>query len=278
MRRLPVLLVLLALPAAVAFVRLLATTPAAVLLGAALPPLACAALLVLAARRARDPAALLGAFLWGAVVAAFFATWVNDAFVVWAGEGRWRPVVPAVAAPLVEEAAKAAGLVLLVALRRGALHDVLGGIVWGALVGLGFTLTENVRYLLLAAVQGGPAGLGRAIYLRALVGGFTHAAFTATAGAGLGWGCQTRSPRARRLAPPLGLLAAMGQHVGWNAVVSGAIARVVCNPALPGGPCREAPTEAGLFVTIPLIVAATLGPGVLALVVIAVRAARRPAG
>jgi hypothetical protein len=167
-----------------------------------------------------------------------------------------------------------AGLVVILALRPDALAGLVDGIVCGALVGLGFTMTENVRYLTLAALQSGPAGLDQALWVRVGLGGFTHAVFTATAGAGLGW--VREWPRARWVrVPTAALAAAILQHAVWNSVASRTIARALCNPMLPGGPCRQAPEPAALLVTIPLVTAAGLAPGVLGLVAITVWGRRR---
>jgi RsiW-degrading membrane proteinase PrsW (M82 family) len=178
----------------------------------------------------------------------------------------------------VEELAKAFGLVALLLVEPRALAGVVPGIVAGALVGLGFTTAENVGYLVLAAVQGGPPGLERALWVRAALGGFTHAVFTAAAGAGLGW---ARGPLARGWsragAPAAGLALAVLQHALWNAVVSPTITEILCNPVRPDGPCREAPEPAGLLVTIPLVVAAGLAPGAAGLAAAVAWARRRPA-
>jgi protease PrsW len=255
-----------------------ATAPPVIAFGATLPPLAAAA--VLASIRRRDRARLaahLAAFTWGALAAASLAAAMNQALSVWvaavAGEDGAHTIVPMLGGPIIEEVTKAAGLVAILLIHPAALAGLMDGIVCGALVGLGFTMTENVRYLTLAALQSGPAGLDRALWVRAGLGGFTHAVFTATAGAGLGWAREW--PRARsRLVPAAALAAAILQHVLWNSLASQTIARALCNPVLPGGPCREAPEPTALLVTIPLVTAAGLAPGVLGLVALTVWARR----
>ena len=54
----------------------------------------------------------------------------------------------AVVAPFVEEFAKGLFVVAIVVLRRDQLHGVLDGIVYGALVGIGFAFTEDIFYYL----------------------------------------------------------------------------------------------------------------------------------
>ena len=212
-RRRVLLALLIALGAALSLARVIATAPLLIALGATLPPVAVAAVLIFPGRR--DPArftAHLAAFMWGALGAAFLASAMNDALSVWvdavAGEEGARAFVPALGGPIVEEVTKAAGLVAILLLAPGALAGLVDGIVCGALVGLGFTMTENIRYLTLAALQGGSAGLDRALWVRVALGGFTHAVFTATAGAGLGWTRERPRPPARSLWVPAAVLAA----------------------------------------------------------------------
>ncbi|TMA85143.1 MAG: PrsW family intramembrane metalloprotease [Deltaproteobacteria bacterium] len=278
-RRRVLLALLIALGAALSLARVIATAPLLIALGATLPPVAVAAVLIFPGRR--DPArftAHLAAFMWGALGAAFMASAMNDALSVWvdavAGEESARAFVPALGGPIVEEVTKAAGLVAILLLAPGALAGLVDGIVCGALVGLGFTMTENIRYLTLAALQGGSAGLDRALWVRVALGGFTHAVFTATAGAGLGW-TRERLPARSLWVPAAVLAAAILQHVLWNTVTSRTIAQMLCNPTRPGGPCGDAPEPAALIVTIPLVTAAGLAPGVLGLVAAAVWAHRR---
>ena len=272
-RRLADVMVLLALtvtPAAM-LVYVLIATPPAVLAGACAPALATALFLVWREPTVTRPWILpLAAVVWGALLAALASSLLNDVALSWladvAGEVRARSVGPNLAAPLIEEAAKAAPLFVLV---RASSHDrVRAGVVLGALIGLGFELTENVRYLMLAAVQGGPTGLVRGVWVRSLVGGFDHAVFTASAGAGIGWASVARTARGRSLALAVGLGAAVAQHVVWNVLAAPGITGVLCNAPRPGGSCAEAPTAFGLGIEIPLIAVAELAPGVLTLLVL----------
>src|SRR5262249_44800414 len=148
-------------------------------------------LFALDGRRPRPWPASLGAFLWGAVVAAFCAARVNDLVAAGlagsAGEAAARTLVATAGAPVVEEVLKAAGLVLVMVVLPAQLRSARDGIVAGAWIGLGFDLAENLEYLTLAAVQGGAIGLVRGAWVRGFLGAPKHAVFTATAGAGLGW-------------------------------------------------------------------------------------------
>jgi RsiW-degrading membrane proteinase PrsW (M82 family) len=275
-------IVALALVAAVGFVRLVTETPPLILLAAGVPAVCYAGLLVLIDRYEREPGhLLLATFLWGAVIAAFLSSTVNDFFHTWlvcvVGEDRARSLTPVLGAPIIEETSKAAALFTLFLLWREEFDGVIDGIVYGALVGVGFAMTENINYFTLAAVQGGMSGIVQSMYLRSFLGGLNHAAFTAAAGAGLGYARESCSPTTKILAPVGGLVGAILQHSAWNAGASQLITHVLCNPEFPQGPCQPTASPVGLFVVIPLIVAAFIGPGGLTLLVITVLALRREA-
>jgi RsiW-degrading membrane proteinase PrsW (M82 family) len=246
--------------------RLVVGTPPLIVASAVLPAIGYAAVLVWLSGPARPPARVVALALgWGALIASAGAAAVNDLGLV----------TPVVSGPLVEEVAKASGLLGLRLLVPLALRGVRDGITCGALIGIGFTLAENLGYLTLAAVQGGPAGLARGVYLRGLLGGANHAVFAAATGAGLGWAWQHGG---RRIVPVLaGLGAALLQHGLWNALASGAITDVLCNPAVAGGACRAEPSRVGLFLVAPLVELAAVGPGLVALVILGLRGADRRA-
>ena len=132
------------------------------------------------------------------------------------------------------------------------LAGVRDGIIYGALIGVGFVLTENLIYFAFAALQGGPSGLARSVYLRGLLAGADHAVFTATIGAGIGWAVASSSTRGRVLAPLIACLAALVLHVAWNAVASDAISRVLCGAETAGGACRPTPAARDLFGVAPV--------------------------
>lgn len=66
----------------------------------------------------------------------------------------------AVVAPLTEEFAKGAFVVLLLWLRRNEIGGVLDGLVYAGLVGIGFAFVENVLYLAGAYLGGADLGPG----------------------------------------------------------------------------------------------------------------------
>jgi RsiW-degrading membrane proteinase PrsW (M82 family) len=268
------------------FVRALSGIPTQIIAAAAAPALVWAWLVTRIDRRHPEPWwALACALFAGAVLAASVSHVVNGWLLAWAntiaGEGGGRPLAGGFGAPVVEEIAKAAALLLLLAAVRHLVDGTLDGIIYGALVGIGFAFTENVIYLTFAVLQGGSGGLLRAVYVRALLAGGNHAAFTATIGAALGWAAGAGGRPGRLLVPAIGLVLAILQHVVWNAVAASAITGVLCGPELAGGPCRPTPTDTSLFVIVPILTAIFIGPGLVTLAAISVltrdRAARTTA-
>ena len=278
---------LLAIVAAIAaipwFVRMLADVPTAIVASAALPALAyawCLARIDRADDGRASRVALAAALCAGAVVAGWLAHTANGWVLAWAGRrtttDEARLLAGGFAAPAIEEVAKAAVLAALLLARRDRRVGPLDGIVYGGLVGVGFAFTENVVYLTFAMLQGGQAGWLRGVYLRALLGGWNHAAFTATTGAAVGWAMGDRASGPRWLVTTIGLGLAIVQHVAWNAVAATAINGVLCGPELGTAPCRATPTWTSLLVLVPILMAIFVGPGILTLAAIGVMA-RRPA-
>ncbi|MBI5877029.1 MAG: PrsW family intramembrane metalloprotease [Chloroflexi bacterium] len=169
-------------------------------------------------RYEREPLWLLTlAFLWGAVpaiVLAIIPQMALDSLIVGAlGKGRAADALTyAVSAPLTEEAAKGIFLIGLLLLFWQQVDDPLDGIVYGAMVGFGFALPENVLYFAGAYGDGGVGGLLVNIILRNVLFGFNHAFFTACTGLGLGWARSHVGLFARVGAPVAGWLAAVTFH------------------------------------------------------------------
>ena len=166
--------------------------------------------------------ALVFAFLWGAGVSVAITLLlggaVNEVLVV------LLPLTPAdvittvIQAPLVEEAAKGLGVLLLVFVRRSHFDGPLDGIVYAGVVGAGFAFTENILYFSAALFEAGGMGLqlGFVFVLRGLFSPFAHVLFTAAVGLSLG--IAVRKPGAWRIVAGFlaGLAAAVAGHMFWN--------------------------------------------------------------
>jgi protease PrsW len=135
----------------------------------------------------------------------------------------------AVAAPVVEEAAKGSFLLLLLWWRRHELDGILDGLVYAGMVGIGFAFVENILYLA-AAYNGtdatGPGGteaLTSVFVLRCLISPFAHPLFTSFIGIGVGIAVSSRSRTVRFVAPLGGYALAVLAHGLWNSSTLGGL-------------------------------------------------------
>lgn len=218
-------------------------------------------------RHCREPLWLLAsAFFWGAMVAVTIAFFMNTgaSTVLEQVVGRnWTNLLaPSFIAPVVEETSKGLALLLIFLFVRYQFNGVVDGIVLGALIGLGFAMTENVLYFSRAYVAGGLAGAGVSFFIRVILNGFGHAMYTASTGAGLGLSEETNNPVVRVLAPILGYFGAMFLHFSWN-TLSGLVSFIPVSPGIE------------VLVLIPAMALFLCLPGVLVLVAIAFFAWRR---
>jgi RsiW-degrading membrane proteinase PrsW (M82 family) len=185
-------------------------------------------------RREREtPWLFAAAFFWGAVIATALALPFNAAFG--AAVDAWLAQHPMLAealgpdaatmisapisAPIVEEIAKALGVLLLFWLLRAEFDNMRDGFVYGALVGLGFTWFESALYVAQGYAEFGSPPWGMQLGWRYALFGFGgHAMFTGIFGAFLGVAMQTRRRWLRILAPLFGLLVAIAAHFVNNAL------------------------------------------------------------
>lgn len=201
------------------------TGPLALLIGlvsATLPVPIYLALVLWIDRYEAEPIWMLAtAFFWGALVAVFFAFIINTAsgFAVSAMTNSMkagRTFGAVISAPIVEESAKALILFIFFFWKKDEFDGVIDGIVYAALAGLGFAMTENIQYYGRAVMEGGGGGLTFVFILRGFMAPFSHPMFTSFTGIGLGLARQTRNTAVKWIAPPLGLMAAMSMHSIWN--------------------------------------------------------------
>jgi RsiW-degrading membrane proteinase PrsW (M82 family) len=164
---------------------------------------------------------LVFAFVWGAGIAAVAAALINTAGLEYItqpdlGASAGQYVSATAGAPVVEETLKGLFLVWLIRRRRQELDGPTDGIVYAAMVGLGFAMTENIGYYINALVnpvQGGAQLLGYTFVLRGVLSPFLHPIFTSMTGIGAAYAA---SHRHRGWALPLGWLTAMLLHAMWN--------------------------------------------------------------
>ena len=201
------------------------TGPVAFLLGffAATIPVPIYVILVLwIDRYESEPFWMLAtAFFWGALVATFFAFLLNTTglFVVGTLLGNQtagETFALVISAPIVEETGKATILFLFFFFMKDEFDGVIDGIVYAALVALGFAMTENVLYYGKAALGGG-AQLTTIFVLRGALAPFSHPLFTSMTGIGLGLARQTTKLGVKLVTPILGLMMAifLAQYLEW---------------------------------------------------------------
>jgi RsiW-degrading membrane proteinase PrsW (M82 family) len=160
---------------------------------------------------------LLLAFVWGAFIATVTALLINSTAEavgdMLLGSGNGNKISALVSAPLVEEAAKAAFVL----------------IVYAGFSAAGFAFTENIYYFGRAFAEAGfgngtSSGVLAAFMLRGVLSPFTHPLFAALTGIGIGFAASTANRQLRWLAPLGGYMAAVCLHALWNgaAVLGGA--------------------------------------------------------
>lgn len=173
---------------------------------------------------------LLFSFAWGAFAAALVAITANTFAARWIATATADPssadtLGATVIAPVVEESAKAAAVLLIFLFRRREFSGVVDGIVVAGFTATGFAFTENILYLGNAFgedQQLGSAGLGSVtagtFFVRVVMSPFAHPLFTVLTGIGFGIAAlSARRHRVRRIVVPLlGLVLAMGMHALWN--------------------------------------------------------------
>lgn len=216
----------------------------------------------------REPMSLvLGALVWGAVAATVLSGIANEGWgLVVARVGgpmfaaEW---TAALTAPFVEETLKLSGVVLIYLIARDEMDDMMDGFVYGAMVGLGFALVEDVFYFI-AIFGGTPGGVLAGFYVRVVSSGlYGHVLYTGLSGMGVAYFVSRRGevPFGRRLAVAIGLFgAAVAGHFLWN------------SPFLNFFPGNV--DDVGDWLRIPLA-AAVKGAPLLLVVVVLIRLARR---
>jgi RsiW-degrading membrane proteinase PrsW (M82 family) len=165
------------------------------------------------------------ALAWGGVIAVTFSGFVNVQM-----EGFFQHVfssrtmdswAASLVAPLDEELYKGLGLVVIYLMARREIDNVLDGMIYGAMIGLGFQVVENVQYFMFAAAnQGGSTEAVVSMYfLRVVVSGlYSHMLFTGFLGFGFAYFV---TQKGKGLGRRLGVLTsgaflAWGAHFVWN--------------------------------------------------------------
>ncbi|MEV6028994.1 PrsW family intramembrane metalloprotease [Streptomyces sp. NPDC052036] len=173
---------------------------------------------------------MIFAFAWGACAAALIAIVANSFATRWIATATADPhsadtLGATLIAPIVEESAKAAAVLLVFLFRRRDFTGIVDGVVIAGVTATGFAFTENILYLgtafgtdQLSGGRGLASVTAATFFVRVVMAPFAHPLFTVLTGIGFGVAAMSAEHRrARRVLMPLGgLLLAMGMHSMWN--------------------------------------------------------------
>ncbi|PKW08644.1 Membrane proteinase PrsW, cleaves anti-sigma factor RsiW, M82 family [Streptomyces sp. 1222.5] len=173
---------------------------------------------------------LVFAFAWGACAAALIAIVANSFATKWIATSTADPagadtLGATVIAPIVEESAKAAAVLLVFLFRRRDFTGLVDGVVIAGITATGFAFTENILYLgtafgtdQLTGGRGIASVTAATFFVRIVMSPFAHPLFTVFTGIGFGIAALSgeRQHLRRVLLPVCGLLLAMSMHAFWN--------------------------------------------------------------
>jgi len=184
------------------------------------------ALLLWTDRNEKEPLYLIVmAFMWGALVATSVSLLFNDMFAAVAETALQDPILAdrlgaSISAPFIEELTKGTALLFIFIVFQNEFDNVLDGIVYGSLIGLGFAWFENILYYVQAGAEGGLWQMGTLAFVRGVLSGMgSHAAYTGLTGLGFGLVRVLRQGTLRWLLIPFFLGLAMFAHFIWNTFV-----------------------------------------------------------
>ena len=175
---------------------------------------------------------LITTFLWGAIPSIIAAFIINTLFSIpfyLVGEGFGDAMGATFIAPLVEESLKGAALLIILFFWRSEIDSLLDGIIYGAMIGLGFGMVEDVFYFVSQYQAGGVEGWVSTILLRTMFS-LNHALFTGVTGLGIAAAKLNRNNVVRWLAPFLGWCGAVFLHFVHNgaATLASALSAAFC--------------------------------------------------
>jgi RsiW-degrading membrane proteinase PrsW (M82 family) len=167
---------------------------------------------------------LTAAFLWGAIpsiiIAYIFNTIFSIPIYVVAGESTGDILTAAFIAPPVEETVKGIAILGIFFLWRHEIDSPLDGIIYGAMVGMGFAMVENGFYFIDTFNAGGTEAWSINVFMRAVIFGLNHALFSSMTGLGIAVARLSGKTAVRFLAPIAGWSVAIFLHALHNLTIS----------------------------------------------------------
>ncbi|MBE2201845.1 MAG: PrsW family intramembrane metalloprotease [Anaerolinea sp.] len=177
---------------------------------------------------------LTAAFFWGAVpsilIAYIFNSFLSIPLYALAGAEAGDALAASFIAPPVEETVKGLVLVLIFLRWRHEIDSPLDGIIYGAMVGMGFGMVENVYYFVHTYAEGGLEAWSINVFVRSILFGLNHALFSSMTGLGIAIARMSNQPLLRFVAPVAGWFTAMFLHFLHNFTVS--FGNLLCVAAL----------------------------------------------
>lgn len=174
-------------------------------------------------RYEKEPKALLGAaFFWGVIIAGGGAFIINTVlgigvYVVTGSDAVTNFSTASIIAPIVEETLKGLAVAVVFFIFRKEFDSVLDGIIYGSMVGLGFSAIENTLYIYRNGfLEGGWEGLFALAFIRVILVGWMHAFFTAFTGIGFALARLNKNVLIKFIAPIIGLSIAISVHAFHN--------------------------------------------------------------
>ncbi len=173
----------------------------------------------------KEPRHLLGgAFVWGAVIAAGFAFFINTLlgagiFVLTGSEFIAQQTTGSVIAPLMEEILKGFAVLIVFYFYRKEFDSILDGIVYAGITALGFAATENTYYIYnFGYLESGYTGLFTLVFIRVFLVGWQHPFYTAFFGIGLALARLSPEWIKRVIYPTAGLVVSILMHSVHNTI------------------------------------------------------------
>jgi RsiW-degrading membrane proteinase PrsW (M82 family) len=170
-------------------------------------------------RYEKEPKVLLGGvFIWGAIVAAGGAFFVNTILGVgvylFTNSASFTELTTSMLiAPIIEESLKGMAVLVVFLVFTSEFDSILDGIIYAAITALGFAATENVYYIYnLGYVKGQYDGLLAMAFVRNILVGWQHPFYTAFTGIGLAITRLNRNSGIKIAAPLAGWCTAIFLH------------------------------------------------------------------
>ncbi|MEW6687022.1 MAG: PrsW family intramembrane metalloprotease [Candidatus Edwardsbacteria bacterium] len=190
------------------------------LLGAGIPTFLYVLLIWWLDRYEKEPISLLiVAFLWGSIFSVLVSLFIEILLGIPLSllqEHLACYLESGVVSPVVEELAKGIMLLLFFLFASREFDDVLDGIIYGAMIGAGFGMSENLLYFLSHYSKTNFAEWGILMAFRSGLFGLNHTLYTSLTGAGFGLARYSPKIYKKILIPLFGFFLAVIVHAGHN--------------------------------------------------------------